>query len=271
MIRVVLGGATGWTGEPLARAIHAAEDLVLVAAVSRTHASADLGTVLGEQPWGVPVIGSVAEALGRDADGAEGSHVDVYIDYTSHAVVRAHVMTAIAHGAHVVVGSSGMTGADYADVEAAALDAGVGVIASGNFALTAALAQAAAVMVARHLPQWEVIDYASATKPDVPSGTARELAERLSAVHRPSIGVPVHEISGPQEARGADVNGTRVHSVRLPGYVVSTDVVFGLQGQRLTISFDAGDSPQPYVDGTLLAVRRVQGVHGLVRGLDQLL
>lgn len=262
MVRVVLGGATGWTGAPLARAIRASDDLELVAAVSRQHAGTDLGLALGEAAWGVPVFGMVDAAL----DGA-----DVYVDYTSHAVVRAHVMAALARGVHVVVGSSGLTGADYEDVERAAVAAGVGVIAAGNFAIAAALAQMAAVAVARHLPQWEVIDYASATKPDVPSGTARELAERLSAVHRPAIGVPVDEIAGPREARGADVDGTRVHSVRLPGFVVSTDVVFGLQGQRLTIRFEAGDSPQPYVDGTLFAVRRVQRVQGLVRGLDQLL
>ena len=270
MIRVVIGGATGWTGEPLARAIRAADDLEIVAAVSRTRDGMDLGVALGEEPWGVPVFGSVAEVLNAASTGTLAG-VDVYVDYTSHAAVRAHVLTALAHGVHVVVGSSGLTGADYADVAAAATAADVGVIAAGNFALTAALAQAAAVMVARHLPQWEVIDFASATKPDVPSGTARELAERLSAVHRPSIGVPVDDIAGPREARGADVDGTRVHSVRLPGYVVSTEVIFGLEGQRLRISFDAGDSPQPYVDGTLLAVRRVRGVRGLVRGLDQLL
>ena len=263
MVRVVLGGATGWTGAPLARAIRDSDDLTLVAAVARRHAGGDLGHVLGEEAWGVPVMETVESALAVGAD--------VYIDYTSHAAVRAHVMAALARGVPVVIGSSGLTGADFEDVERAALAAGVGVIASGNFAIAAALAQMAAVSVARHLPQWEVIDYASDMKPDVPSGTARELAERLSAVHRPAIGVPVDAVAGPREARGADVDGTRVHSVRLPGYVVSTDVVFGLHGQRLTIRFEAGESPQPYVDGTLLAVRRVQRVQGLIRGLDQLL
>ena len=86
-------------------------------------------------------------------------------------------------------------------------------MASGNFSLTAAMCQAAALLAARHLPQWEVIDYASATKPDVPSGTARELAERLGEVRAPELGHPIDELHGPQEARGANVAGTQVHSV----------------------------------------------------------
>lgn len=261
-IRIALGGATGWTGSAIARAIRDADDLTLVAAVSRTHAGADLGEAIDGQTWGVPVFGAVPDSLGR---------ADVYIDYTRHDAVKANVLNAIAAGAHVIVGTSGMTAADYDEIAVAAEAAGVGVIAAGNYAITAALAQMAALSVAAHVPQWEVIDYASFTKPDVPSGTARELAEKLSAVHRPAVGVPVADVAGPHEARGADIDGTRVHSVRLPSFVVSTEVVFGLAGQRLSIRFDAGDSPQPYVDGTLFAVRRVQQVRGLIRGLENLL
>jgi 4-hydroxy-tetrahydrodipicolinate reductase len=105
----------------------------------------------------------------------------------------------------------------------------------------------------------------------VPSGTARELAERLGEVRRPAIGRPVAEILGPQEARGADVAGTQVHSVRLPSFVVSTEVVFGLPDERLTIRHDAGSSAEPYVAGTLIAARTAPGRVGLTRGLDTLL
>lgn len=261
-IRIALGGATGWTGAAIAHAIRASDDLELVAGLSRTQAGRDLGDVLSGEAWGVPVYATMAEVL-------QGA--DIYIDYTKHDVVKANVMTAIDAGVHVIVGTSGLTAADYDDVAGAAERAGVGVIAAGNYAVTAALAQMAALQLAAHLPQWEVIDYASAGKVDVPSGTARELAEKLSAVHAPAIGVPIDGIAGPREARGADVDGTRVHSVRLPSFVVSTEVVFGLPGQRVSIRFDAGDSPQPYVDGTLFAARRVQGLRGLTRGLESLL
>ena len=262
MIKVLLAGATGWTGKALANALHSSSDFELTAALTRSTGGQDLGEVLVNTHWGTPIYSDIKEGL---------QGVDVMIEYTSHATVKANTLAAIAHGVHVIVGSSGLTGADYDDVDAAAKKAGVGVVGSGNFAITAALAQAAAVMVAKHLPQWEVIDYASFTKPDVPSGTARELAEKLSAVHRPAIGVEVADIAGPKEARGADIDGTRVHSIRQPSFVVSTEVIFGLPEQRLAIRFDAGSSPAPYVDGTLLAARAVIKQKGLIRGLDTLL
>lgn len=145
------------------------------------------------------------------------------------------------------------------------------MVAAGNFSITAAMAQAAAVLVARYLPQWEIIDYASADKPDAPSGTARELAERLAAVRQPHAAVPVDRVAGVREARGATVGGAQVHSLRLPSFVVSTEVLFALPDERLSIRHDAGGTPRPYVAGTLLAVRAVRTVIGLVRGLDTLL
>jgi 4-hydroxy-tetrahydrodipicolinate reductase len=133
------------------------------------------------------------------------------------------------------------------------------------------MAQAAALLVAPHLPHREVIDYASATKPDVPSGTARELAERLGEVHAPEPAAHDADVIGPREARGADVAGTRVHSLRLPGYALSTDVILATAGERLVIRHEAGASADPYVAGTLLAIRRVPEVTGVLRGLDRLL
>jgi 4-hydroxy-tetrahydrodipicolinate reductase len=105
----------------------------------------------------------------------------------------------------------------------------------------------------------------------VPSGTSRELAERLGQVRAPEIAFPIEDLHGPREARGATVAGSQVHSVRLPGFVVSTEVVFGLPDERLTIRHDAGGTPEPYVAGTLLAARRAPEVAGLIRGLDALL
>ncbi len=261
-IRVCIAGATGWTGRALVRAVLDAPDLELVSAVSRSSAGRDLGEALGGAAAGAPVRGTVAEAL-------EG--VDVMIDYTSATAVKVNTMTAVQAGVAVVVGSSGLTADDFAEIDAAAREREVGVVAAGNFSITAAMCQAGALLAARHIPQWEVIDYASAKKPDVPSGTARELAERLGQVRRPEIGRPIEEIQGPREARGATVGGTQVHSVRLPSFVVSTEVVFGMADERLTIRHDAGGSPEPYVQGTLLAVRRAPGLTGVTRGLDTLL
>ena len=261
-LSVCIAGATGWTGRALVQGVLDAPDLTLRSAVSRSAAGGDLGEALGHEALGVPVHATAGAAL----DG-----VDVLIDYTSVAVVKANALAAIDAGVAVVIGTSGLTADDYAELDRAARERSVGVVASGNFSLTAAMCQAGALLAARHLPHWEVIDYASATKPDVPSGTARELAERLGEVRLPELGHPIEDLHGPHEARGATIAGTQVHSVRVPSFVVSTEVVFGLPGERLTIRHDAGGSPEPYVAGTLLAVRRATELVGLTRGLDRLL
>jgi 4-hydroxy-tetrahydrodipicolinate reductase len=258
-LSVCIAGATGWTGRALVAGVLDAPDLVLASGVSRSAAGRDLGEALGGDALGLPVFGSVGEAL-------EG--VDVLVDFTSATAVKGNALAAIGAGVGVVVGSSGLTASDFAEIDAAARERSVGVLA---FSFTAAMCQAAALPAARHLPQWEVIDYAGAAKPDVPSGTARELAERLGEVRRPEPGYPIEELHGPREARGADVAGARVHSVRLPSFVVPTEVVFGRPDERLTIRHDAGASPDLYVEGTLLAVRRVPGRIGVTRGLDTLL
>ena len=249
MIRVCVAGITGWTGTAVGAAVEEADDLELVAGVSRSDPDR---------------FSSVVEAL-------DAVPADVLVDYTHAAAVRANVHAAIERGVGVVVGSSGLTAADYAEIDERARAQGVGVVAAGNFSVMAALLLRFAVEAAAHLDAWEVIDWASATKPDVPSGTARELAERLDEVQRPAIPVPPGSVHGNPEARGATIGGTQVHSVRLPSFVVSTQVVFAGTGERLTLRHDAGDSPAPYVAGTLLAIRAVPGLVGLTRGLDRLL
>jgi 4-hydroxy-tetrahydrodipicolinate reductase len=247
--RVCIAGVTGWTGSAIADAVRAADDLELVAGVSRSDPAS---------------FSSVAEAL--DAVAA-----DVVVDYTHASVVRENVLAALERGVAVVVGSSGLSAKDYDELDALARERGVGVIAAGNFSLTAALLLRFAAEAARHLDAWEVIDYASAGKQDAPSGTARELAERLASVRRPALGVALEDVHGARAARGADVAGTQVHSLRLPSFVVSTEVVFAGDGERLSLRHDAGETPAPYVAGTLLAVREVTRRVGLTRGLDRLL
>jgi 4-hydroxy-tetrahydrodipicolinate reductase len=249
MIRVCVAGITGWTGTAVAEAVEAAADLELVAGVSRSDPTS---------------FSSVAEAL-------DAVPADVLVDYTHAAVVREHVLAAIERGVAVVVGSSGLSAADYEELDARASERQVGVIAAGNFSLTAALLLRFAAVAARHLGSWEVIDYASAGKPDAPSGTSRELAERLGTVRAAEAGVPVDEVHGAREARGATVAGTQVHSLRLPSFTVSTEAVFAADGERLSLRHDAGESAAPYVGGTLLAIRAVRGRVGLTRGLDLLL
>jgi 4-hydroxy-tetrahydrodipicolinate reductase len=265
-IRIVMAGATGWVGKALVPAIVAQGDMRLAGAVSRSAAGQDSGTAAGIAANGVPVSGSLAEALAAASD--------VVVDYTKPHVVKENALLAISKGRHVVIGTSGLGAADYAEIDKAARDQGVGVLAAGNFSLTATLMKRFALMAAKYVPDVEVIDYASAKKPDAPSGTARELAEALADIRQPATAKPQSEVSGVPGTRGAAVGagaGVQVHALRLPSYVLSCEALFGLPDERLTIRHDAGSSAAPYVAGTLLAIRRVGAIKGLVRGLDALM
>ena len=263
-LRVCVAGVTGWTGAAVAAGVRDSHEFELVAAVARRAAGTDVGDALG---WGtqtgVEITADPTRALSRAPD--------VWIDYTHPLAVKSHALTALKAGTRVVIGTSGLGGSDYGDIEAAAVTHGAGVIAAGNFSLTAACLKHLAGIAAQHLPHREIVDYAHAGKPDAPTGTARELAEYLDTVAPNRIHVPVDEIVGVAGTRGAGIGGTQVHSVRLPGYVIAVEALFGLPGEHLTIRHDAGESAEPYVAGTLLAARRVGEVHGLVRGLDRLL
>ena len=259
-MRVIVAGATGWTGSAVARAVLASEDLVLAGAVARSAAGRDLGEALGGSAVGVTVVATFEEALSAGAD--------VLVDYTAPQAVKANALAAISSGVAVVIGTSGLSADDYAEIDAAARAKSVGAFAAGNYSITATLMTKFALMAAKYVADVEVIDYASATKPDTPSGTARELAERLSSVRKPATSKPVGELGGIRETRGGAVGAVQVHSLRLPGYVLSCEAQFGAPGERLLIRHDAGSDAAPYVAGTLLAVRRVREQAGLRRGLD---
>ena len=262
-LNVCIAGATGWVGKPLSMEVHGADDLHLVGAVSRSHQGKNLGDVLGDPGLDLVISGSVADAL--------NASTDVLVDYTAPGVVKANVLTAIGKGVHVVIGTSGLADEDFDEINRAAIDSRVGVIAAGNFAITAVLLQRFAREAAKYLSHWEIIDYASATKPDAPSGTARELAFHLSQIRQPETIHPIEQTVGHKESRGVTLGGSQIHSVRLPSYIIGLEIIFGEEDERLTIRYDAGTGAAPYLQGTLLAIRKVKNMVGLVRGLDTIL
>ena len=268
MIRIVLAGVTGWVGRALLPAIVASSDLKLVAAVSRKAAGKDAGEAAGTGAMGITTVATLAEALSVPSD--------VLVDYTKPDIVGPHTLEAIAAGRHVVVGTSGLGADEYAKIDQAARAKNVGVLAAGNFSITATLLKKFALEAARYVPDVEIIDYASAGKPDTPSGTGRELAEALAAVRGASTAKPVDQLGGIRETRGAAVGdgpngGVRLHALRMPSFVLSVEALFGADNERLAIRHDAGSSAAPYVAGTLLAIRRVAERPGLRRGLDTLM
>lgn len=261
--RICVAGVTGWAGSVVAKAIARSEAFTLAAGIARARAGEDMGLALGLPAMGTRIV--------RDLDEALATPFEVLIDYTRPDSVKERVLRATAAGKRVIIGTSGLSAADFTDIELAAKVHGTGVIAAGNFSLTAALASHCAQLAAGLLPWCEIIDYAHEDKVDAPSGTARELAEKLGAVRPSAMGVALDRIHGQPESRGADVAGTRVHAVRLPGFVIAFEAIFGLPNERLSIRHDAGSGAEPYVAGTLLAVQKVLELQGLVRGLDTLL
>lgn len=261
-ITVCVAGATGWTGGTLVKAILEDDRFKLTGAVARKAVGQDIGNVLGVASAGV-IVSTLDEALTRKPD--------VVIDYTNHASVKANAKLAMESGAAVVIGTSGLTAEDFADLELVANANEVGLVSSGNFSITATLAKHFSLIASKYIPHWEIMDYAKGSKVDVPSGTVRELAETMGEVSENQYIVDPNEVSGPKDARGAEIGGSRVHSVRLPGYIIAFETLFGLPNERLSIRHDAGAGAEPYVGGTLLAATKAIETKGLVRGLDKLL
>jgi len=262
-IRICVAGATGWAGSALSKGIFGATDLELVSAISRSQAGKVLGDVLDIQGLTTPVFGTVSEAL--------KTNPDVFVEYTKPDTAKFHILSALRGGAHVVVGTSGLIEDDYQEIDNLAKEVGLGVLAVGNFALTAVLLQKFAEVAARYIPHWEIIDYAHSDKRDAPSGTALQLASRLSQVRESQLDIGLEEMQGPKESRGVRLHGSQVHSVRLPGYVISLDVIFGMPDQKLILRHESGASAEPYVNGALLAIRKVGTLIGVRRGLDSVM
>lgn len=262
-IRVCVAGATGWAGSALSHGIFEAPDMELVAGISRSHAGEVLGDVLGIEGLATPIFATAAEGL--------ECAPDIFFEFTKPDVAKDNILSALKGGAYVVVGTSGLSEDDYREIDDVAREVERGVLAVGNFAISAVLLQKFAEMAAKYIPHWEIIDYASSKKIDAPSGTARELANRLSRVGESKLDVPLETMQGPLEARGTRLKGSQVHSVRLPGYVISLDAIFGMPDQKLVLRHEAGTSAAPYVDGALLAIRKAGGLIGVHRGLDQVM
>ncbi len=262
-LKVCVAGATGWAGGQVAKALFESTQFELTSAIARKSAGKDLSEVLAGARKGITITTTLDDAL--------RTGFDILIDYTKPDSVKDRAFQAIAAGKRVVIGTSGLTAEDFEELNAVAKAQNVGVFAAGNFSITAALAKHFAILAAKHLPSWEIIDYAHADKVDAPSGTTRELAERLGEVRKSKLARELRETTGQLEARGATIGGTQVHSIRLPSYVIGFETIFGLPNERLTLRHDAGPGAEPYVAGTLLAAEKVMTFTGLVRGLDTLL
>ncbi len=245
-IKVAVLGAAGRMGATTCAAVEAAPDLELVA---RVEDGDDLAAVVR-------------------ASGAQ-----VAIDFTVPAVTEANVHALIDLGVHAVVGATGWTDESKARVEQHLAQAGrgTGVVIAPNFGLSAVLAMQFAAKAARYFESAEVVELHHPNKVDAPSGTARHTAAAIAAARKDAgLGPMPDATEDGWEARGADVDGVRVHAVRLRGLVAHEEILLGNPGEQLVIRQDSFDRVS-FMPGVLLAVREVANHPGLTVGLEHLL
>lgn len=264
MTKVFIAGGTGWAGSELSKGVFNNQNMELVGALSRKHHGENLAEVLGFGSGHIPIYDNIEVAL-------EQIDFDVLVEYTKPTVAKKNILAALKKGKKVVVGTSGLTEEDYEEIAKMATENDTSVLAVGNFAITVVLLQKFSEMAAQYIPNFEIMDYTHEDKIDAPSGTARELAYRLSKVQKPNKFVTDENLIGEKSSRGASLNEVQVHSVRLPGHVISIETLFGLKDERLSIRHDSGSGAEPYVQGGLLAIEKVGSFKGLKRGLDRVM
>jgi 4-hydroxy-tetrahydrodipicolinate reductase len=262
-VRVGVLGATGRMGLSVCNAVLDAPGLELVAVVARaTGVGRPLRDLVPDAPEGLRVAGNVTDLV---AAGAE-----VVVDFSRPEATAAAAGGLLGEGIHLVSGTTGLPAELMDELAALAGKADHGnAVWAPNFALGAVLAMHFAAVAGRFYPAAEVIELHHQGKADAPSGTALRTARAIAAAREGDPG-PVPGTESVSGVRGGEVDRVRVHSVRLPGLVAHQEVIFGGQGEVLTLRHDSLDRSS-FMPGVLLAVREVAARPGLTTGLEPLL
>lgn len=263
MIRVLVCGAYGKMGREVVKAVHNDPELTIVGASDVRSDFSDVGDLIG--------VGKIGVTIGNDLETViQETRPQVMVDFTNPESVMKNIIIAANNGVCPVVGTTGLSATDIQSVRELMSVAKVNAIISPNFSVGAILMMKLSQEAAKYFPHVEIIELHHDQKLDAPSGTALRTAE-LIAAKRGSMkqGHPdeVEKLSG---ARGGDLDGIRMHSVRLPGYVAHQEVIFGGLGQTLTIRHDS-ISRESFMPGVVLACKKVLTVNGLVFGLENIM
>lgn len=261
-IRVGVIGARGKTGRYVCAGVARAPDLELVAAIGRSGNGDQVPAVAG----GEPIAIHVSDRL----DALAEARVEVAVDFTSPDAVEGNVRWCLDRGIHCVVGTSGVTPEQLAALGEQSRRSGgrANLIVAPNFSIALVLLERFATMAAPHFPYVEIVEQHMETKRDAPSGTAVKMARALAAARATPGAVASAEVV--PAARGADVEGVRIHAIRMPSLDGHHAIVLGREGETLTLVHDSYD-PSPFVAGVLMAVRAVASRPGLTYGFEKLL
>ncbi len=261
MVRVGVFGAGGRMGSTVCRAVLDDPELELVAAVDPHHAGIDLAQL------GIPGTGV---QVAPNADALTHAGAEVAVDFTVVAAAKENAAWCAANGVHAVIGTTGFSQDDLAELDGRFRDSGANALVAPNFAIGAVLMMRFAELAAPYFETAEIIELHHDAKADAPSGTSILTADRMAAASKDWGTDPTREVVVPG-ARGALVEGAiHVHSVRLRGLVAHQEVLLGTAGQSLTIRHDSYDRSS-FMPGVLLAIRAVRNRPGLTVGLDTLL
>ena len=253
MIKVLVSGALGRMGRTVVAAVNADAELELVGAVD----------IIAGEVDGMKVEINLDAALKKYSP-------DVMVDFTRPNVVFKNVMTALENKVSPVVGTTGLSDDAKEKIREAAEKFQTPAFIAPNFALGAVLMMLTAQKIAKYMPDVEIIELHHDKKLDAPSGTAELTAKMISEVRPPHKQGHPEEVERLEHVRGAEVDGIRIHSVRLPGYVAHQEVIFGGLGQTLTIRHDS-TGRDSFMPGVVLACKKVRNLRGLTIGLDKIL
>jgi 4-hydroxy-tetrahydrodipicolinate reductase len=261
-IKVLVSGACGKMGQEVIKAVLKDGDLTLVSAVDIRNSGKDIGSLLGIESLGVPVRGDLGEALSLDKP-------QVMVDFTTPMTVMKNIQVALQAKIHVVVGTTGLSPGNIQEITGWCTSYGANVLVAPNFAIGALLMMRFAAEAAQYFPQVEIIELHHDQKLDAPSGTSIKTAEMILNGRGESAKESIGEekIKG---VRGGEMGGIHLHSIRLPGLIAHQEVIFGGQGQTLTIRHDSL-SRESFMPGVVLAVKQISERRGLTYGLDELL
>ena len=263
-INIIIAGPRGRMGSEAVKLVTNTEHFNLVAAIDHKYDGMMLSDVDGfHSISNVPIYTDIEKCL-------QNVEADVLIDLTTPEVGMYHAKTALAYNVRPVVGTTGFSQEDLEELQQICNEKELGCIIAPNFAIGAVLMMKFSQMAAKYFHDVEIIEMHHDQKLDAPSGTAVKTAEMISVVREAKQQGHPNEKEAMKGARGADYNGMHIHSVRLPGLVAHQQVLFGADGQSLTIRHDSYHRGS-FMSGVKVAVETVMKQHIFVYGLENIL
>ncbi|TXC93266.1 4-hydroxy-tetrahydrodipicolinate reductase [Metabacillus litoralis] len=261
-IKIVIAGARGRMGSEAVKLVEETEHFSLVAVVDHKYDGMSLKELSGFEV-DVPIYSDIDKCFFE-------KNPDVLIDLTTPEIGKVHTKKALENGVRPVVGTTGFSESDLAELEELTTEKGIGAIIAPNFAIGAILMMKFSQMAAKYFQDVEIIEQHHDQKLDAPSGTGLKTAEMISAVREEKQQGHPNETEILEGARGANFKGIRLHSVRLPGLIAHQEVLFGGDGQTLKLRHDSYNRAS-FMSGVKLAVENVMKIDLLVYGLENII